>query len=132
MATRTVLLDANVLINLIHVGRLELLRRLPGYTFVVTREVIAEIVQPGQRREVERAVASGILQTVELSDPAILVLFTELRQVMGAGEAASLALACHQGWVIASDEKRAFRREALARLGPNRILTTPGLYVTAV
>jgi predicted nucleic acid-binding protein len=51
---------------------------------------------------------------------------------MGAGEAASLALAVQMGWAVASDEKRAFRREALARLGPGRILTTPGLYVLAI
>ncbi len=109
-----------------------MLKRLPDYSFMVTHEVMAEIVQPGQRREVERAAANGTLRTVELSDPAILALFTELRQIMGAGEAASLALACHQGCAIASDEKGAFRREALTRLGPGRILTTPGIYVMAI
>jgi len=62
----------------------------------------------------------------------MLTLFAELRHLMGAGEAASLALAFHKGRAIASDEKRAFRREALARLGRSRILTTPGLYLVAI
>jgi predicted nucleic acid-binding protein len=115
-----------------HVGRLDLLRRLPGFTFVVTQDVISEIVQPDQKQEVEHALASGKLQPEDLSDPAMLTLFAELRHLMGAGEAASLALAFHKGWAIASDEKRAFRREALARLGQSRILTTPGLYLLAI
>jgi predicted nucleic acid-binding protein len=51
---------------------------------------------------------------------------------MGAGEAATLALACEKGWAIASDEKKAFRRQALARLGRGNILTTPGIYVAAI
>jgi hypothetical protein len=51
---------------------------------------------------------------------------------MGTGEAASLAVAVNRGWAIASDEKKAFRREASARPGSGRILTTPGLYVVAV
>jgi hypothetical protein len=51
---------------------------------------------------------------------------------MGGGEAASLALAVTRGWVVASGEKKAFRREALVRLGPRRILTTPGLCVLAI
>ena len=51
---------------------------------------------------------------------------------MGRGEAACLALAVTENWIVASDEKRRFRREALARLGEGRILTTPGLMVLAI
>ena len=63
---------------------------------------------------------------------ASVVLFAELRRQMGAGEAATLALASQRGWAIASDEKKAFRRQALARLGRGSILTTPGIYVAAI
>jgi len=77
-------------------------------------------------------VAVGVLRIEELSGPETIALFAELRHLMGAGEAASLALAVHRGWAVASDEKRAFRREALARLGPGRILTAPGLYRVAI
>jgi len=41
-------------------------------------------------------------------------------------------LAETHSWYVASDEKKAFRREALARLGQGRILTTPGLIVLAI
>jgi predicted nucleic acid-binding protein len=108
------------------------LGRLPSYSFVVTKDVIAEIAQPEQRLQVEAALAAGFFRAEELTQPAELALFAELRQLMGAGEAASLALASSKGWAVASDEKRAFRREALTRLGTGRILTTPGLYVVAI
>jgi len=120
------------LINLTHVGRLDLLGRLPGYEFAVTLEVVAEIVRPDQKRQIEAALTAGTLRREELSDPASVVLFAELRRQMGTGEAATLALASQRGWAIASDEKKAFRRQALARLGRGNILTTPGIYVAAI
>jgi len=112
--------------------RLDLLGRLPGFDFVVTPDVLAEIVQPDQKQQLENAVARGILRVESLSDPDALALFGELRRLMGVGEAASLSLAISKGWAVASDEKKAFRREASARLGPGRILTTPGLYLLAI
>lgn len=51
---------------------------------------------------------------------------------MGAGEAACLALAELNGWHVASDERRRFRREVFARLGEGRLLTTPSIYVLAI
>jgi hypothetical protein len=39
---RVVVTDANILINLIHVGRLDLLGKLPPYSFVVPEEVVKE------------------------------------------------------------------------------------------
>jgi predicted nucleic acid-binding protein len=109
-----------------------LLGRLPGFEFVVTPDVLSEIVQPHQAQQIEAAITRGALRIEELTGSEMLALFAELRQSMGAGEAASLALAVHKGWSVASDEKRSFRREALARLGSGRILTTPGLYVVAI
>jgi hypothetical protein len=35
-------------------------------------------------------------------------------------------------WLIASDEKRVFRREAQARLGPGRIVNTAGILLLAI
>jgi predicted nucleic acid-binding protein len=51
---------------------------------------------------------------------------------MGQGEAACLALAESRGWLIASDERRRFRREVFARLGEGRLVTTAGLFVLAI
>ena len=109
-----------------------MLGRLPGFNFVVTPDVVAEIVLPSQKEQVDNAVAADALRVEGLAGPEMLALFAELRRLMGTGEAASLALAVHKGWSVASDEKRSFRREALARLGAGRILTTPGLYVVAI
>lgn len=125
-------MDANVLINLCQVGRLSVLSRLPGYEFAVLREVVGEIVRPDETRQVEQAVAAGWVRIDELWAVREVALYAELRRRMGAGESASLAAACARGWAVASDERRAFRREAVARLGPGRILTTPGLYLLAI
>jgi predicted nucleic acid-binding protein len=61
-----------------------------------------------------------------------LTTYAELRRIMGQGEAACLALAEARGWLIASDEKRRFRREVQARLGTGRLITTAGLFVLAI
>lgn len=51
---------------------------------------------------------------------------------MGVGESACLAVAELNGWVVASDERRRFRREVIARLGRDRLLTTPDIFVLAI
>jgi hypothetical protein len=65
-------------------------------------------------------------------DPAELRFHAELLQILGIGEAACLSLAECRRWLIASDENRKFQREAVARLGPGRILNTPGILVLAI
>jgi hypothetical protein len=96
-----------------------LLGRLPGFTFVVTPDVLSEIVQPDQKQQIDSAVADRILRVEALSGSEVLALFAELRHLMGTGEAASMALAVHKGWSVASDEKRSVQydpnqREAYA------------------
>ena len=51
---------------------------------------------------------------------------------MGLGEAACLAAAEHRGWLLASDERRVFRRIACERIGEARVLTTPSILSLAV
>jgi len=41
-------------------------------------------------------------------------------------------LAVRHGWAVASDERRRFRREALARIGPDRIIGTADLFIRAI
>jgi predicted nucleic acid-binding protein len=129
---RTAIVDANVLINLIHVQRLGLLASLPGYEFVATGDVISEITHPAQRSALDAALSAGQLRWETITDPHDLTRYAELRQVMGAGEAACVALAEARGWLIASDEKGRLRREVNERLGPGRLITTPGLFVLAI
>lgn len=52
--------------------------------------------------------------------------------MMEDGEAAALAWAIQQGESVASDERKAFFREASKRLGAGRILTTPGVFMLAI
>lgn len=52
---RVVVTDANVLINFIHAGRLDLFAALTPFEFVVPDHVIAEITVPGQRQVLEIA-----------------------------------------------------------------------------
>jgi predicted nucleic acid-binding protein len=132
LTSRLVLVDANVLLNFALVDRLDLLGSLPDLDFRAPAEVMAEILKEPERSRVEASIRSGHVGETSLSAIAELVLFAELRQIMGMGEAACLALAVSQQAWIASDEKRVFRREAEARLGPGRILNTPGLLLLGI
>jgi len=129
---RVVVTDANVLINLIHVGRLGLLSALPGYKFVVPREVEAEVRIPAQARELARAFDAGHVERTSFSGIEELEAYAEFVQTIGRGEAACLAMAQVQGWYVASDERRRFLRLAEERLGPERVLNTAGIFVLAI
>jgi hypothetical protein len=73
-----------------------------------------------------------LLQVVQLTVPAELKVYADLIQILGSGEAACLSLAECRQWLIASDEKKKFRRETLARLGTGRLLNTPGILTLAI
>lgn len=128
----TVVSDANVLINLIIAKRVDLLRTLPIYDFVAPMEVIEEVTNPLQRAALEQAFSDELLKKCEIKTVAELEVFSELRSIMGRGEAACLALAQTNNWMVASDEKRVFRREAIRRLGEKSILTTPMICFLAI
>ena len=129
---RVVVTDTNILINLIHIGRLDLLGKLPPYSFVVPEEVIKEVREPQQAQALQTAISSGLLVEVQFADPAELKVYADLIQILGSGEAACLSLAQCRHWLIASDEKKKFRRETLARLGTGRLLNTPGILTLAI
>jgi predicted nucleic acid-binding protein len=124
--------DANVLINLIHVDALAMVASLPDYEFVVVDEVVGEITDPQQAAALQTAFAQNHLKRDSLTDLDALALFAELVQVMGRGEAASLALAAGKDCYLACDEKRVFRRKAIEILGEDRLLTTPGIIVLCI
>lgn len=132
MTTRVVVTDACVLINLIHVGRLPVLGALPGYEFVVPDHVCEEVTDPGQRQALDNAIDHGTVRKESLTDLASIELYASLRASLGRGEAACIAMAAHKGWMIASDERRLFRREVITRLGGERLLTTVNIYVLAI
>lgn len=128
-----VVTDANVLINLIHADLLALLGDLPPYRFVVPDHVVNEITYAPQRKKLDAAIAAGSPVVVSITGTEALAIFSELVQVMGRGEAASLALADTLGYHVASDEKKGpFRRESLRRLGVGRILDTQSIILHAI
>lgn len=131
-ATVVILTDANVLINLIHIGQLELLRHLPGYRFVVPEHVMAEINQDDQDRCLAEAMADNVLEASAITDLDEMALYAELHQTLGQGESACLSIAVHRGFSIASDEKRAFRRTAIKKIGEGRLMTTQDLLLSAI
>lgn len=129
---RIVVADANVLINLVNISRLDLCAQLAGFEFVIPDHVRAEILVANQRLQIDQAIAGGVLRLESITDLAALTDFTDLIAFLGRGEAACLALAAQNGWWIASDEKRRFRRAVEARLGKERILGTADLLVLAI
>jgi hypothetical protein len=124
--------DSSVAINLIHVDLLRLLGHLPDFSFVVPETVVSEISHEAQRERLEDAIQQGFLRRTDFANRAEMAAFDDLQFVVGPGEAACLVIAEHRGWIVASDEKRRFRREAIARVGLSRLLTTAGIFVLAI
>ena len=59
---RVVVTDTNILINLTHIGRLDLLGKLPPYSFVAPEEVAKkEVKEPAQMEAIQTAISSGLL-----------------------------------------------------------------------
>ncbi len=130
--TVVILTDANVLINLIHIGQLDLLRQLPGYRFVVPEHVADEVQQDDQARRLAEAMADEVLAPTAITDLDEMALYTELHRTLGQGESACLAIAVHRRFSIASDEKKAFRRTAIKKIGEQRLMQTQDLIVMAI
>lgn len=124
--------DTCVLVNLIHGERLALLGTLPGYEFVIPDYVYEEVTDQDQRQALDEALGQGSLKKERLTDLTSIELYASLRGSLGSGEAACIAMAVTHGWMIASDEGRLFRREVIARIGEDRLLTTVRLYVLAI
>ena len=57
-----VVTDANVLINLMHVARLDLCSRLPGYEFAVPDHVREEITDGKRRMALDEAVVRSVVR----------------------------------------------------------------------
>ena len=124
---RIIVTDANVLINLIQVDRLDLLGALPGLGFIVPYEVESEVVVPAQSQALAGAIGAGHLRQHTFTTTKELQLYAEYVQVLGTGEAACMAMAEVHGWSIAapSDERGKFLKLVRLRLGAQRILNTP-------
>lgn len=118
--------DSSLLINFLVLDRMDILDGLPQFRFHIVNHVRAEIRYEDQRARLEAALESGVMTEIEITAPGEILLYDELRQFLGDGEAASLAVAVSRRWVIAADERGRFRRELFGRLGENYLLDTAG------
>ncbi len=82
-AQRIVVSDANVLINLMHAGRLDICGNLPGLEFVVPDHVQEEITVPEQSAALDAAVAEGLFQIAAITEPKDITLFADLTVHLG-------------------------------------------------
>lgn len=127
-----VVVDANVLINLLLIDRADLLGDLTCFEFHVPEEVVREVRRPTESRRLERALSLGHVERHPITELAVIQDAVELRRTMGRGEAACLAIATARGWLLASDERRVFRRVASERLTETRLLDTPSIILHAI
>jgi hypothetical protein len=82
---RIVVTDANVLINLIHVGRLDVLGALEGCEFVVPADVREEITDLDQRAALEEAIGRSFFRIEHVTELETVALVAELRARLGRG-----------------------------------------------
>ena len=127
-----VLTDASVLINFLHLNRLDLLGKLPGYEFQVPDHVLEEIRDPVLRERMEEGLRSRFLSVLSITDLVEIESYARFHRTLGQGEAACLAVALRRGCWVASDDRGAFRRAATEGIGKERIITTPDLIVLTI
>ncbi|MDD4933519.1 MAG: hypothetical protein PHO89_08665 [Methylacidiphilaceae bacterium] len=84
MPIRTVVTDANILINLIHAQALGLLGGLDGHEFVLVDQVEAEITRPEQAAALRHAIDRAWLHREAVNTIPGLSIFADLSRMMGA------------------------------------------------
>jgi len=126
-APATIVLDASVVINLIHVDVLRFLGQLVGFSFVAPEEVQDEMQRPTSREAFAQAMTEDWIRVVRLEELAEYGWNLEAQQSVQKGEAACLALARSRGWHVACDEGGRYAALAEGWLGKGQMLNTLGL-----
>ena len=128
-----VVVDSSVIINFANANMLHHFGSLARFDFVYVQEVNNEMEKPHTRKAFDEAKANGWLRQHDLTSIEGLSLYAHYQPLMENGEAASLSLALAEGWIIACDEHRAFRREAQKAMGARkRLYTTAGLMMACI
>lgn len=124
--------DSCVLINFVHVSRLDLLGQMGDLVFHVPAEVIAEISEPTQAKKLGAAIKDGTLHALKIVDVEELRLMAEYAAMFGKGESACLAVGVQRRWIIATDETkdRRLRREIAA--SGIKVINTPGILLKSI
>jgi predicted nucleic acid-binding protein len=98
-------MDADVLINLMRINKLDILPRLVGCEFYVPQDVWGEVHRKTQRDRLKKAINKEWLREIVVDDFAEMGLYAEFKTRFGKGESACLAVARNRGWVVVSDDK---------------------------
>lgn len=126
-----VLLDTCILINMFRGECTDILGSLVQYDFRVTSHVVNEITDPEQQSVLRRLIEHGVLSVELVSDNSTIQDIEFYMHRLAAGEASCLAVAKHNNWIVGTDDGLAIRiveRE----IASNKVITTPGLLVTAI
>jgi predicted nucleic acid-binding protein len=126
-----VLLDACLLINLLRVGRADLLECFSEYDFRVTSLVAEEITDEKQKVELASILERGVVRLEPITDQEVIVEIEKQAKEVGRGEASCLVLGWKTGWAVGTDDGKARRLNEKAER-PTPLLTTPGLIVQAI
>lgn len=125
-------LDSSVVINLLATGHSSEILRALAIPIIVTENVVDEIERGtttgrGQYELLKAAINDHIIQVQKLDELALEDFFAlvsgRTSDTLGDGEAATLALAHHDGFSAAIDEKKA-TRIAVERFNSLRLVTT--------
>lgn len=129
-----VVTDTSVLVNFLRIDRMDLVAA-NSFDFLVTDHVSDEITDtyPDQLTRFQAALSQGMLSQVSLTDPQELNLFGALSSSgrLGLGECSAIALAVHQGHMLAIDDRRA-ATEAQRTHAQIQIMKTQDLIVTMI
>lgn len=127
-----VVTDTSLLLNFLLIDRSDILGALPGFRFDILNHVVNEVKREPHRSRLQTALSQGDVVEFELTDLEAIADYDALRLHLGDGEAATIAAAGHLQWVVGMDEKGRAKKEAIARVGENKLLNTPGILVHTV
>lgn len=132
--TKNTACDTSVLINFLKIERLDLLEKCT-HSFFITDHVHDEITNyhHAQRVSLEKGLNQNALQKINVESPEELRTFVALNssRQLGAGECASIAIALHRGYYLATDDIQAIKK-ASELLTSSRIVRTQDLVLLMI
>lgn len=132
-AHRKIAVDACILINLLRLGRLDILEESTSLKPVVTQSVIDEITDDIQRNELEGSISAGRIELIDPDPTALDTFITAIESGLGRGEASCIALSGATGILLGCDEKAGCFARFIEAIGlSGRVVTTRDLMVMAI
>lgn len=126
--------DTSVLVNFLRVDRMDLIGDL-SHDVIATDHVALEVTDhyPDQQARLAAALSDGRIAQVSVTDPVELTLFGRLSSSgrLGSGECSAIAIASHQGHILAIDDRRA-ANQARRVDGQMQIVGTQDLVVSMI